>query len=100
MKNIIPKQFRFNGHTVQVRVIQPSAWPHPQDIIGCLDPDYMTIDLRKDACSSVLRQKFLHEVMHLVLLSIDRRLAENERFVEQVSQALNQLGMMVEEVQP
>jgi hypothetical protein len=93
----IPKRFKYNGHIVQVRLIQPSAWPHPQDTIGCLDPDYMTIDLRKDACPSVLHQKFLHEVVHLILLPIDRELAENERFVEQLSQAMNQLGMTVKD---
>lgn len=91
----IPKQFRFNGHTVQVRIIPPGEWPHADGVVGCLDPDQMVIDVRSDLAQSVRHQKFLHEVIHLVLLPIDRKLAHNERFVEQLSQALNQLNMTV-----
>ena len=96
----LPKQFRFNGHTVKVEVIPQHRWPHPEHTIGCLDPNYMTINLRADACPSVLHQKFLHEVVHLMLLPINPQMAEDEQFVEQLSQAMNQLGMRVEEVKP
>lgn len=91
----IPKRFRFNGHTVQVQIISPEEWPHGDGVVGCLDPDQMSIDLRSDLAPSVRHQKFLHEVMHLVLLPINPRLANDEWFVEQLSQALNQLNMTV-----
>ena len=101
MKNIkIPNKFRYNGHTVSVRIVSPEVWQHGEDNVGCLDPCNMTIDLRADHCPSVLRQKFLHEVVHLMLLPINPQIAEDEQFVEQLSQAMNQLGMRVEEVKP
>jgi hypothetical protein len=86
----IPKAFQLHGHTITVRILPLSRWPHSKDALGLYDPKLHRIDVRSDQPVTAIQQTFCHEFVHAVLGAMDHKLYADEVFVDNFGSLLQQ----------
>ncbi len=78
----IPKSFQLHGHTITVRILPLSRWPHSKGAVGIWDPSLNRIDLRGDQPDTALQQTLCHEIVHSILSAMNHKLNNDEIFVD------------------
>jgi hypothetical protein len=86
----IPKQFQLHAHTITVRIIPRSRWPHSKNAIGMWVPSRHRIDLRGDQGDTELVHTFCHEWTHALLDEMNHPLSHDEIFVDNMASLLHQ----------
>lgn len=86
----VPRRFELHGHTITVRILPLSRWPHAKNALGLYDPKLHRIDVRSDQPDTAIQQTFCHEFVHAVLGAMDHKLYADEVFVDNFGSLLQQ----------
>lgn len=87
----IPHYFTLAGHTIEVRVLDDTDWPHSRKAIGVWDAQNLRIDVLLCAEPSITEQVFLHEVLHAILSVLSQdKLNRREPLINSMSHLLRQ----------
>lgn len=86
----IPSSFQLHGHTIRVRVLPRSKWPHGKGVVGLWDPEKLRIDLLNNQIETQLQATFTHELVHALLDQMNHELSHDEVFVDNLGALLQQ----------
>jgi hypothetical protein len=87
----IPKSFQLMGHTIKVRVIQPSKWRHGAKNVGHWNPNKYLIDVLAVQPESHRQQIFCHELMHALFdMAGHEALSQDEVLVDRMGHLIQQ----------
>lgn len=85
----LPGSFTILGTNYKVKLVKKID---NEGSLGICDPDKRLIKIRKDLLVEDMEATFLHELTHAILFTLGyNELSEDERFVEQISQAIYQV---------
>ena len=94
--NGIPSSFRLAGHTVTVKMIAEKDWAD-DEVAGYWNSQNLTISVPDWFSESRVQQIFCHELVHAILHTMDeRKLNDNEKFVDVFGSLLHQVWTTVE----